>query len=205
VRITRLIEVADADMLEWDTGRPVPEPTARVATEVVRVDAQAPERGREVLPADLHGWAERFLDLSDVGYLAVAGGEFGGWVWLRQRTHRDSAGLTVRLAPDEGYAHSLWVPEQLRPAGVASVLVAAMLAGVRDEGRLRRVYGWVDRENRPSALLFRMIFGFSDVQKVKRFEVAYRWGGQVPFSARPRYGPLSRRGRHAEVSAGAAG
>jgi len=198
MKFARLIEVADADMLEWDATRAVPEPTPRVATEVVRVDPQAPDRGREVLPTHLHGWMDRFVKLSDIGYLAVADGEFGGWVWLRRNTHRDSAGLRVRLAPDEAYAHSLWVPEHLRPTGVPTVLVAAMLADVRDEGRVRRVYGWVDRENRPSALLFRMIFGFTEVQQVKRFEVAYRWGGQVPFSARPRYGPLSRSGRHSD-------
>jgi RimJ/RimL family protein N-acetyltransferase len=106
--------------------------------------------------------------------------------------------LRIRLAADEAYAYALWVKPELRPAGIATVVMAALLEEAQTDTSLSRVYGWVDRPNRQSAVLLRMVFGFTQVQSIKRLHLARRFGRQLPFSAEPSFGPLSRRGRHAE-------
>jgi hypothetical protein len=71
-----------------------------------------------------------------------------------------------------------------------------MLADVRDEGGVSRVYGWVDVRNRESLVLLRVVFGFRRVQTAKRAHLLRRIGWQVRGSEQPDFGPLSRVGRH---------
>lgn len=197
-KLRRVLEVVKTDVVEWPTTRSLPPVKARVPTELLRVEPGSASQWRAIVPARQHRDVETFLRRGDVGYLATVGGEFAGWVWMSRQTHRDPwSGLTIRLADDEAYSYALWVKEDLRPQGIAAVLMTAILKEAKEAGNIARVYGWVDQHNRQSAFLLRIVFGFAHVQSLQRLHLARRWGGQVPFSARPAFGPLSRAGHHA--------
>jgi hypothetical protein len=74
--------------------------------------------------------------------------------------------------------------------------MARVLSDVKNDPGITRVYGWVDRRNRPSDVMLRVVFGFKQAQRIKRLNFMRRWGCQLPLSARPAYGPFSRAGRH---------
>ena len=75
-----------------------------------------------------------------------------------------------------------------------------MLAAVAADPALTRVYAWVDRRNRESQVLLRLI-GFERAQEVRRLHILHRFGRALPGSAQPPYGPLSADGRHAAAGA----
>jgi ribosomal protein S18 acetylase RimI-like enzyme len=198
--VRRVIDLADADVFERKRGKPVPQVKPRDDVAVVRFDERPEAAWREIIPPYRQKPLAGFQSRGDVGYIALVDGEFAGWLWISRMTFRDPwSGLRVRLAPDEAYSHSFYVAEAFRPKGVASMLVARMLDDVEADPGIASVYCWVDRRNRKSAFVLQMGFGFSRVQKIKRLHILRRWGGQVPFSAQPRSGPMSRVGRHAEV------
>jgi GNAT superfamily N-acetyltransferase len=197
--VRRVVDLADSDVLEWKRGKPIPRVKPREDVAVVRFDERSQDAWLEVIPPYRQKPLAGFQSRGDVGYIALVDGEFAGWLWISRVTFRDPwSGLRVRLAPDEAYSHSFYVAEAFRPKGVASVLVARMLADVKADPGIASVYCWVDRRNRKSAFVLQMGFGFSGVQKIKRLHILRRWGGQVPFSAQPRSGPMSRVGRHTE-------
>ena len=70
-----------------------------------------------------------------------------------------------------------------------------MLADVYNDPALARVYAWVDKRNRESQMLLRLL-GFKDVQEVTRVRVLGRYGRRLPRSDTPRFGPVSLEGRH---------
>jgi GNAT superfamily N-acetyltransferase len=192
----QLIEILDTDLLEWDADREIPE--ARGPAEIMRIEPDGTDEWREVIPPSRHGaivWSRR---RGDVAYVAVLDGNFAGWFWLSRSPYRryPGSGLKVRLAPDEAYAYGLSVDEQYRPQGVAVSLIARELSDAQNDPAINRVYGWVDRRNRQSDVILRMVFGFKQAQRIRRLRLLRRWGFQVPFSARPPRGPLSRTGRH---------
>jgi GNAT superfamily N-acetyltransferase len=196
-RVERVVEVVEVDLLVWEAEKEPRRPQAQVPLEFRRVDARSLPELRALVPARLYADAERFVGREDRGFAAVTGdGAFAGWVWMSRRPHRDPwSGLTIRLAPDEAYGYALWTPPELRPKGVARALMITMLHEVYADPSLARLYGWVDRRNRESAMLHRLL-GFKDVQEVKRARVLNRFGMKVPRSDRPRFGPLSKDGRH---------
>lgn len=199
--LKRVFEVVRTDVLEWDAGGAIPQIGRPVSKDVVRIDPRLSDAWRTIVPRSSHRAVAAFRRRADIGYLAVADGEFAGWVWLSRTSHRDPwSGLRIRLAPDEAYSYALSVPEKFRPEGVAAALMAHLLSDVRADSKVTRVYGWVDRRNRQSAVLLRMIFGFRPIQTLIRVHLVRRLGAQVPFTARPPYGPMSRRGRHADSS-----
>jgi hypothetical protein len=67
---------------------------------------------------------------------------------------------------------------------------------VQNDSALSRVYGWVDQRNREAQVLYRMMFGFTQVQRVRRVHLLRRVGFQLPGSDDPKFGPVSRAGRH---------
>lgn len=195
-RLGRLVDVVDTDILMWEAVKEPRRPQAQVPLEFRTVDRAALDELRGTVPDGLHREAGAFLERGDTGFAALAGDAFAGWVWLSRRSHRDPwSGLRICLAPDEAYAYALWVEPDLRPKGVARALMTRMLHEVFADPVLTRVYGWVDKRNRESQMLLRLL-GFKDVQHVKRAMVLDRLGRQIPGTDRPRFGPLSRDGRH---------
>jgi hypothetical protein len=74
--------------------------------------------------------------------------------------------------------------------------MAATLRDVQRDPAVARVYGWVDDGNRESQTLLRLVFGFAQVQRLRRLHVLRRFGWKVPGSDDPPFGPLSKAGRH---------
>jgi GNAT superfamily N-acetyltransferase len=183
------------DVVEWRSGNEVPNPTE---AEDVSIRPISPENlaARDVLPKDQSKVVDSFLARGDRGYVATVGDRFAGWVWLSRVSHRDpSSGLRIGIAADEGYAYAMKVEKAHRQHGVAAVLMARLLSDVRSDPTITRVYGWVDRRNRKMQFMLRMMFGFTQVQRVWRARLP-RAGWQVPWSDKPKFGPVSRVGRH---------
>jgi hypothetical protein len=49
-------------------------------------------------------------------------------------------------------------------------------------------------------MLLRLVFGFSQLQRVRRVHILRRLGFKLPHSDDPAFGPLSATGRHSSVS-----
>jgi len=193
----RFFEIVDTNVLSRDAEKPVPIPQARVELDVQRVTA-ATSGWEQLVPEERHRDVRKFFARDDVGWIARVDSRFVGWIWLSRISHRDPwSGLRIRLAPDEAYAYALWVEPELRPAGVAAVLMSSMLREVHEDPALVRVHGWVDSRNRESQALMRMS-GFRAVQHVKRVQLLRRIGTQLPRSDKPAFGPLSRVGTHSQ-------
>ena len=194
----RVVEIVETDLLVWDTSRTLRTPRAQVDLRVVEVGVATPPDWRGRVPPALAADADAFLRRDDRGFMGLVDERFAGWVWVSRVTHRDPwSGLVLRLAADEAYAYALWVAPELRPKGVARSLMVAMLSAVQEDPAVSRVYGWVDKRNRESQMLLRLL-GFADQQSVRRVMVLGRRGRQLPRTASPPFGPLSRAGRHSE-------
>jgi RimJ/RimL family protein N-acetyltransferase len=189
----RILQLVDTDLLVRSAARPLRQPFPRVPLEIQELTMAT--GAMEAIPKKRWPRIQFYLHRGDTGYIGTVDGKYVGEVWLSRVTHRGPwSGLLIQLAPDEAYAHSLWVTGEYRAQGVPVALMVRMLQAVADDPALTRVYGWVDRRNRESQTLLRLL-GFTDVQRVKRLHVL-RWGRQVPRSDKPAWGPLSTRGRH---------
>jgi hypothetical protein len=191
--------VIPVDVLEWRSGTEIPSPTQ---AEGVAIRPLSPEDlgARDVLPESRLKPLDSFLARGDQGYVATVRDRFAGWVWLTRVSHRDPwSGLHIRIARDEAYTYAMSVEKPDRELGVAGVLMSRLLSDVRGDPAISRVYGWVDRRNREMQLMLRMMYGFTQVQGVWRAS-APRIGLQVPWSDKPKFGPVSRVGRHSTVA-----
>lgn len=202
----RLFDVISTDLLVRDLTTPLPRLRDAAGTVVAPL---APDDTLmtwcAAVPAERRHEMAAFHRRGDRGLVVTVDGDFAGWIWMSRVTHRDPwSGLRIRLAPDERYAYALWVEPRFRPSGVGRVLMVNMLRQLAADPSVTRVYGWVDRGNRQSQVLLRLL-GFVDAQTVRRVHVARRFGRQLPGSDLPAFGPLSADGRHrAVVSVGAA-
>ena len=195
-RAQRVVDVVDTDLLVRDVTTPPRKPQAQIALTFERID-DAQTLDRIPAPRHLADEAKAFLARGDVGFAALTEtGDYAGWAWLSHTTHKDPwSGLTISLNEDEGYAYALWVEPPYRPKGVARALMATLLTVAHQRPGTSRVYGWVDKRNRESQMLLRLL-GFKDVQHVKRVMVLDRRGWRLPRTDRPNFGPLSSDGRH---------
>jgi ribosomal protein S18 acetylase RimI-like enzyme len=192
------------DVIEWRSSQEIPQPPDVPNAAIHRTFSAEPGEWLDVLPRRRRRTIKPFLARGDHGYLATVSGQFAGWIWLSRVSHRDPVtGLHIRLAPDEAYSYAMWVLSAYRHLGIAAVLVSTMLSDIQRAPAIRRVYGFIDPRNRESQLLLRMVFGFTQVQQVRRIHLVRR-GWQVPRSDHPRFGPVSRVGRHSTGSPGPA-
>jgi GNAT superfamily N-acetyltransferase len=195
----RLFEVLPVDVLEWRSGNEIPNPTEAEGVAIRQLSTED-LRARELVPKSRSKAVDSFLSRGDQGYVATAGDRFAGWVWLSRVSHRDPwSGLHIRIAPDEAYAYAMSVEKADRELGIAAVLMSRLLSDVRSDREIGRVYGWVDRRNREMQLMLRMMYGFTQVQRVWRAH-GPRSGWQVPWSDDPKFGPVSRVGRHSTMT-----
>ena len=187
------------DVLEWRSGTEIPNPTEAEGVAIRSLSTE--DLGAlDLVPKSRSKAVDSFFARGDQGYVATVGDRFAGWVWLSQVSHRDPwSGLRIRMAPDEAYAYAMRVEKADRELGVAGVLMSRLLSDARSDRQLSRVYGWVDRRNREMQLMLRMMYGFTQVQRVWRAS-APRIGWQVPWSDNPKFGPVSRVGRHSTVA-----
>jgi ribosomal protein S18 acetylase RimI-like enzyme len=200
----KFLVASRVDVIEWRSTEKIPQPPQVPNAAIHRVFSPEPGEWRDLLPRRRRKTIKPFLARGDQGYLATISGQFAGWIWLSRVSHRDPAsGLHIRLAPDEAYSYAMWVDSAYRDLGIAGVLVSTMLSDIQKGPPISRVYGWVDPRNRESQVLLRMVFGFTQVQQVRRIHLVRR-GWQVPRSDHPRFGPVSRVGRHSTGSPGPA-
>jgi hypothetical protein len=191
--------VISVDVLEWRSSTEIPSPTQAEGVAIRPLSAEEPG-ARDVVPESRSKAVDSFFTRGDQGYVATVGDRFAGWVWLSRVSHRDPwSGLHIRIAPDEAYAYAMRVEKPDRELGVAGVLMSRLLSDVRNDRVISRVYGWVDCRNREMQLMLRMMYGFTQVQRVWRAS-APRIGWQVPWSDNPKFGPVSRAGRHSTVA-----
>jgi GNAT superfamily N-acetyltransferase len=190
-----LVDVVPVDVFEWRSSTTIPHREPVAGTEI-RLISESDE-GAEVLPKRFSKVTKAYLARGDRGYLATVDGSFAGWLWLSRVSHRDPfSGLRLRIAADEAYAYAMWAEPRHRQLGVGPMLMAALLQDVEGDPALERVYGWVDSENREMQVMMRVMFGFKAVQQVRRARFLHLLGWQVPGSDEPKYGPVSRAGRH---------
>jgi GNAT superfamily N-acetyltransferase len=191
--------VIRVDVLEWLSSSEIPSPTEVDGVAIRRLTAVDP-RARDLLPMSRSEVVDSFFARGDQGYVATVGDRFAGWVWLSRVSHRDPwSGLHIRIARDEAYAYAMWVEEAHRPLGIAGALMSRLLSDVRSDREISRVYGWVDHRNREMQFMLRMMYGFTQIQRVWRASLP-RIGWQVPWSDKPRFGPVSRVGRHSRAA-----
>jgi GNAT superfamily N-acetyltransferase len=191
--------VVRVDVLEWRSTDDIPSPTE---AEGVAVRVLSPEDlgARDLVPESRSKVVDSYLARGDRGYVATVDDRFCGWIWLSRVSHRDPwSGLNIRIAADEAYTYAMWVEEADRQLGIAGVLMSRLLSDVRGDPTVSRVYGWVDQRNREMQVFLRMMYGFTPVQHVLRAHMP-RIGLQVPWSDEPKFGPVSRTGRHSTVA-----
>jgi GNAT superfamily N-acetyltransferase len=187
------------DVLEWRSSDDIPKPTAPEGVAIRPLSAED-RTARQLVPQSRFKVVDSYLARGDRGYVATVGDRFAGWIWRSRVSHRDPwSGLHIRIAPDEAYAYAMWVEETHRQLGLGGVLMSRLLYDVRDDPTISRVYGWVDQRNREMQVLLRLMYGFTPVQRVLRAHLP-RVGWQVPWSDEPRFGPVSRVGRHSSVA-----
>lgn len=197
----RVLEVVSVDVVERDVDKPLPELRPIPGAEFRRVTSAEAEESRDLFSGARWATAQEGFARGDEGYLALLEDRIAASVWVSRVTHRDRwSGLRLRLAPDEVYTYGLDADVRYRRLGAGAAVVAALLSDLQREANIRRVYGWIDAGNRESQALLRMVFGFTQVQTVKRARLLDRVGWQVPGSDRPGFGPVSRAGRHSAPS-----
>lgn len=190
------VDVVPVDVFAWDASKPVPEPP-RIEGSAIHVLSRRQDESQGVLPRRRSKEAQPFLARGDRGYLATLDGRFAGWLWLSRVSHRDPwSGLRFRIAPDEAYVYAMWAEPNYRKLGIGGLLMSAVLSDLQREAAIKRVYGWVDSGNREMQVLIRMAFGFTQIQRVRRARLLHLIGWQLPWSDAPRFGPVSRAGRH---------
>ena len=191
------VQVNHVDVLAIDLATNLREPRPRPGQTIRVFEDMNDPALRDFLPDSRADLLPVRAARGDTCMVVFVEAEPAGWLFLARATHRDEwSGLRARLAADEIYCYDLWMKSEYRRTGAAVYLARFMLRWVAYKPGLARLYCWVDRENRPSQKLCRGL-GLSDCQRVSYARVLGRLGVPVPFSDRPRFGPFSRRGRHA--------
>lgn len=129
-------------------------------------------------------------------------GEPAGRIWETRATERALANGVPRmkLAADEFLMFDLWVERQYRRSGIANTMADFFFR--RDppgETTMRYGYGFVSYENVPSILWHHSV-GFQIAQTINYLQIGPFIKWKMPFSDMPRFGPMSRKGRHTDPS-----
>lgn len=102
----------------------------------------------------------------------------------------------IRLAGDEEYFHSLWVDPACRRRGIALGLAVEYMEQLLVDGETRWVHVAVHEDNEASIGLATLLLPMWESQRCTVLRIGPRFCIKVPFTEKPRFGPLSRRGRH---------
>lgn len=131
--------------------------------------------------------------------VALVDGEPVGRIWETFATEkRRFAGIPlVRLAADEAFMFDLFVTREYRRSNIGMTMADYFFRKYAPGGDIRYVYGFISYENAPSILWHHSI-GFNIVQTINYLAIGPRIKWRIPFSDNPRFGPLSRKGRHTD-------
>ena len=149
-------------------------------------------------------WQRRFagprLDAGDWYALVILEGDkvIGHfWAALRPSNNPLSGAMRIRLRQDEAYGFDLYLNPDHRRGSIGTFVADATISELKLRG-VRVGYTHVLFDN-PASVLWHDSIGFNWVQMFNYINIGPRIWWKLPFSESPRYGPLSRRGRHNEA------
>jgi hypothetical protein len=135
--------------------------------------------------------------------VALVDGEPVGRIWETWETERAlfSGVPRVKLASDEALMFDLFVEREYRRSNVAMTMAHYFFDVYSPENKpgLGYVYGFISYDNGPSVLWHHSI-GFNVVQTMNYLSIGDRIKWRIPFSDVPRFGPMSKKGRHTDPS-----
>jgi hypothetical protein len=129
-------------------------------------------------------------------------GEPGGRIWETTATEKalTSGVPRMKLAGDEFLMFDLWVERKYRRSGIANTMADAFFTKYDPETtHMKYGYGFVSYENAPSILWHHSV-GFLISQTMNYVQIGPYIKWKIPFSDMPRFGPMSRKGRHNDPS-----
>jgi len=134
--------------------------------------------------------------------VAVKDGKPIGRIWETWRTERRflSGIPRVRLADDEIFMFDLFVDREHRRGNVAMTMAHYFFEKYTSSETVMYIYGFISYENAPS-ILWHDAIGFNVVQTMNYLSIGDRIKWRLPFSDVPRFGPLSKKGRHTDPDA----
>lgn len=134
--------------------------------------------------------------------VALKDGDPIGRIWETVATERQLANGVprMRLAKDEFFMFDLFVEREYRRSGVAFTMADFFFKKYDpDVTHMRYGYGFVAYENVPSILWHHSV-GFQIAQTMNYLAIGPHIKWKMPFSEMPRFGPMSRKGRHTDPS-----
>ena len=141
-----------------------------------------------------HAYYRTCLARGDFGLAALDGATCAGRIWVTTVSHRDAfAGLRITLGPGEAWCFGLWVERRYRGLGVASVILESAMHELQHDGATV-FYAVIESGNFPSQATATAA-GWVTSGDVVFVRILNRLGLQVPFSVRPRTGPVAPRHR----------
>lgn len=148
-------------------------------------------------------WMQRLagprLDAGDWYAMAILhGSDVVGRVWMALRVpHGPFNGImNVRLADDEAYGFDLYIEPAHRRSDISSFMADHCINELQRRG-VKVGYTHLDCDNAPSVFWHAGV-GFNTIQSYNYLSIGDRVHWKIPFSDSPRWGPVSRRGRHSE-------
>jgi hypothetical protein len=106
----------------------------------------------------------------------------------------------VKLAKDEFFMYDLFVEREYRRSNIGMTMADYFFRRYDPDkigDSVKYGYGFISYENAPSILWHHSI-GFNVVQTINYLSIGDRIKWRIPFSDVPRFGPMSRKGRHTD-------
>lgn len=149
------------------------------------------------------GWQRRMaaerLDSGDWYVLVILDGDrLIGHFWASMVSTRGlfNGVINVSVGPDEAYGFDLYLDPEYRRGKIGNFVARTTILSLRERG-VKVGYTHVLFDNAASIFWHHGV-GFNWVQVFNYLNIGPRIWWRIPFSASPRYGPLSRRGRFNE-------
>ena len=200
-RITALKPKVQSAFIVYLTPRESPVKEVDDEFQVVVVDSSSDPLFAQVAPPWLRKEAAPSLDNKDWRIIvALKDGRPIGRIWEVLKTDRRFfAGIPrMRLAPDETLMFDLFVEREYRRSNIGMTMADWFFRYYSPEiTKVQYVYGFISYENAAS-ILWHYSIGFNIAQTVNYLSIGDRIKWRIPFSDVPRFGPLSRKGRHSE-------
>lgn len=170
--------------------------------EVVEVTTSNDPLFDKIVSSGQRGWAAGQLDAGTLTIIvATSEGEPIGRIWESTASSHPSlfSGVPrMKLAKDEFFMFDLFVEREYRRSNIGMTMADYFFrrydpAVVGDS--VKNGYGFISFENGPSVLWHHSI-GFNIAQTINYLSIGDRIKWRIPFTDSPRFGPMSRRGRH---------
>jgi hypothetical protein len=135
--------------------------------------------------------------------VATKDGEPVGRIWESYAPYHRSLTSGVprmRLAKDEFFMFDLFVEREYRRSNIGMTMADYFFRRYDPDkigDKIKYGYGFISYENGPSILWHHSI-GFNVAQTINYLAIGDRIKWRIPFSDVPRFGPMSKKGRHTD-------